>query len=95
MKKIAVGLLLLLLASPVWAALEIITLQHRNVEEILPIVRPLLDKDGVASGMNNQLILRTSPRNIAEIRKLLNSIDTAPRRLRITVLQNVDRKSVV
>jgi len=28
---------------------------------LLPIVRPLLDKDGVASGMNYQLILRTSP----------------------------------
>lgn len=93
MKKLVVGLLLLLLDSPVWAELEVITLQHRNVEEILPIVRPLLDKDGVANGMNNQLILRTSPRNIAEIKKMLRSIDTAPRRLRITVLQDVDSET--
>jgi hypothetical protein len=54
----------------------------------------LLDDDGVASGMNNQLILRTSPRNLAEIRKVLESIDRAPRRLRITVLQNVDRATM-
>lgn len=94
MKRLFIGLLLALLSCSAWAELEVITLQHRNVEEILPIVRPLLDKDGVASGMNNQLILRTSPRNIAEIRKLLQSIDTAPRRLRITVLQNVDSETM-
>ena len=90
MKKFCLAMLLALLSASAWAELEVITLQHRSVEEILPVVRPLLDKDGVASGMNNQLILRTSPRNIAEIRKLLSKIDTAPRRLRITVLQDVD-----
>lgn len=90
MKKFCLVVLLALLPASAWAELEVITLQHRSVEEILPVVRPLLDKNGVASGMNNQLILRTSPRNIAEIRKLLETIDTAPRRLRITVLQDVD-----
>lgn len=90
MKKFCLVVLLALLPASAWAELEVITLQHRSVEEILPVVRPLLDKNGVASGMNNQLILRTSPRNIAEIRKLLEKIDTAPRRLRITVLQDVD-----
>lgn len=94
MKKFIIGLLLGMMTGQAWAALEVITLQHRNAEEILPIVRPLLDKDGVASGMNNQLILRTSPRNIAEIRKLLHSIDTPPRRLRITVLQDVDSETM-
>lgn len=94
MRSLGFGLLLALLSCSAWAELEVITLQHRNVEEILPIVRPLLDKDGVASGMNNQLILRTSPLNIAEIRKLLDSIDTAPRRLKITVLQDVDSETM-
>jgi len=93
MARIFCGLLLVLLSSSAWAELEVITLHHRSAEEILPVVRPLLDQGGVASGMNNQLILRTSPRNISEIRKLLERIDTPLRRLRITVLQNVDRET--
>ncbi|MDE2310409.1 MAG: hypothetical protein KGL01_06215 [Betaproteobacteria bacterium] len=94
MKKFVLCCLLIFISPAVWAELEVIPLRHRNVEDVLPIIRPLLDHDGVASGMNNQLILRTSPQNLAEIRKLLESIDTAPRRLRITVLQNVDSDTV-
>lgn len=93
MKK-TLALLLLLPLSALAAELEVIALKHRSAEELLPIVRPLLDRDGVASGMNYQLILRTSPRNLAEIKKLLTSLDIAPRRLRITVMQDVDRDTV-
>jgi len=93
MKKILVCLLLFPL-SALAAELEVISLKHRSAEELLPIVRPLLDRDGIASGMDYQLILRTSPRNFAEIRKLLTSLDIAPRRLRITVMQDVDRDTV-
>jgi len=39
--------------------------------------------------MNNQLIIKTTPSNLAEIKQILNSIDHAPRRLMITVKQNV------
>lgn len=74
--------------------LEIIDLKHRTAEELLPIIRPLLDKDEMASGMNYQLILRASTRNIAQIRRLLDSIDTRPRRLKITVMQDVDSDTV-
>lgn len=94
MKKLILSLALLLLSAPAWAELEVIELKHRSAEELLPIVRPLLDKDDVASGMNNRLILRTSPRRIAEIRKLLETLDTAPRRLKITVMQDVDSDTV-
>ena len=94
MKNIILYLMLILLSSPVWAELEVITLQHRNAEDVLPIIRPLLDKDGVASGMNSQLILHTSSGNLAEIRRLLPGIDTAPRSLKITVMQNVDSETV-
>ena len=87
---------LALLLSPLAAAgeLEVIALQHRSAEEVLPIIRPLLDQGDVASGMNYQLILRTSPHNIEQIRKLLRSIDVAPRRLKITVMQDVDSETV-
>jgi len=94
MKKVILCCVLIFLSSAAYAELEVITLQHRNVEDVLPVIRSLLDKDGVASGMNNQLILRTSPSNMAEIRKLLWSLDTALRRLKITVLQDVDSDTV-
>jgi hypothetical protein len=94
MKSLFFCLLLTLPSPPAVAETEVIPLRHRSVDEVLPVIRPLLDQDGVASGMNNQLILRTSPRNLAEIRKVLESIDRAPRRLRITVLQNVDRATM-
>lgn len=94
MKNILAGLALLLFSAPVWAELEIIALKHRSADEVLPIIRPLLDKDDVASGMNYQLILRTSPHHLEQIKKLLESIDTAPRRLKITVMQNVDSETI-
>ena len=94
MKNILASLALLLFSAPVWAELEIIALKHRSAEEVLPVIRPLLDQGDAASGMNYQLILRTSPRNLEEIKRLLESIDVAPRRLKITVLQNVDSETV-
>lgn len=96
MKDLFCWMWLALLLSPVAAAgeLEIINLRHRSAEEVLPVIRPLLEKDDVASGMNYQLILRTSPQNLEQVRKLLESIDVAPRRLKITVLQNADSETV-
>ena len=53
-----------------WAqqALEIIPLRHRTVEQVLPVLRPLLEPGGTLSGSRGQLILRASPANLAEIR---------------------------
>ncbi len=39
----------------------------------------LLEPGGVLSGQSNQLIVRTSPRNLAEIRAALDAIDTPAR----------------
>src|SRR5487761_2542630 len=96
MKGILLGFWLLVLTMHAAFAyeLEILTLQHRSPEEILPIIRPLLDADAAASGMSDQLFLRTSPRNLAQIKQLLISLDTAPRRLKISVMQDVDRQTV-
>lgn len=94
MTRLFCVLLLVLVSCSASAEMQVITLKHRTAAEILPVVRPLLDRGGVASGMDSQLILRTSKHNIAEIRKLLDKIDVAPRRLRIIVLQNVDSETV-
>lgn len=69
---------------------EIIPLEHRTVEEVLPSLRPLLEPGAALSGMNNQLILKASPRNRAQIRQALAAMDTPPRRLVIRVSQSRD-----
>jgi type II secretory pathway component GspD/PulD (secretin) len=84
-------LLLLPLAAIGQTVTEVIPLQHRSSDEIIPVLQPLLDKQGAISGMQGQLIIRTTPANLQEIKRLLAEIDTAPRRLIITVKQDVDR----
>ena len=66
-------------------ALEIIALKHRTVDQVLPILRPLLEPGGTLTGQNNQLIVRASATNLAEIRSVLDAIDRPSRRLQISV----------
>jgi type II secretory pathway component GspD/PulD (secretin) len=70
---------------------EVIPLQHRVSEEIIPVLQPFLDKQGAVSGIQNQLIVRTTVINLEEIKRLLTEIDVAPRLLIIIVKQDVDR----
>ena len=67
------------------ADLEIIPLRHRTVDQVLPVLQPLVEPGGVLTGQNSQLIVRTSPRNLEEIRRVLASLDTPQRRLMISV----------
>jgi len=80
-------LLLMLVSQPAPAdyPIEVIQLKSRPLEEILPVVRPLLGADGTATGMGSNLVLKAAPDQVREIRKLLLEIDRPPRRLLITV----------
>jgi type II secretory pathway component GspD/PulD (secretin) len=71
--------------------LEVIQLKYRTTNEIIPLIDPFLDEQGALSGIRGKLIIRTTPENLQEIKQLLNEIDSAPRRLIITVKQDVDR----
>ena len=80
-------LLAVLCCGPAWGqgSLEVIDLRHRTAEQVLPSLRPLLEPGGVLTGQRNQLIVRTSARNLAEIRRVLDSLDAPARRLVISV----------
>ena len=89
--------LLLVVYLPVVAAqlqVEVIPLQNRPLEQVIPIIQPLVGEGGTVTGMNNQLIVKTTPANLAEIKKVLQSLDTPTRRLMITVRQDVDGNMV-
>ena len=66
-------------------ALEIIALRHRTVEQVLPVLQPLVEPGGTLSGNRGQLFVRASPANVAEIRRALDAIDRPARRLQISV----------
>lgn len=93
-------LLLLLAASAAFAqsTLEVISLRHRMAEQVIPILRPLLEPGGALTGQHYQLIVRTSPENLAQLRAALDAIDRSPRRLEISVRfdneQDVSRSGV-
>ncbi len=70
-------------------SLEMISLQYRNADEIIPIIQPMISQGGTVTGMNNQLIVKTTTENLREIKQILAQIDKAARRLLITVTQDI------
>ncbi len=92
------GLLLMLDASGEHARASaaetrIVQLKHRDADDVLPTLLPLLDRDGRISGRQYQLFVRTSDRNFAEIERVLKEIDTPLRNLRIAV-RHADSRNV-
>lgn len=80
-------LLSVLLAQPVLAdyPIETIELKARTLDEVLPVVRPLVGADGTATGMGNYLVIKAAPERVREIKAMLANVDTPPKRLIIFV----------
>lgn len=84
--------LLLALLAPAVAAgagerLELIELQHRRAEELVPVLRPLLGPEEAVSGRDGQLILRAHPQTLERLRPVIRRLDVARHDLRIEVLR--------
>jgi len=88
------GVLLVVLACAVARAqqtvLEVIPLRYRVASEVIPVLQPMLAPGGSISGFQGQLVVRTTPANLEEIRGVLARLDTAPRQLVITVRQEAE-----
>ncbi len=85
--------LLMAVAGPALSqatVLEVIPLRYRAAEEVIPVIQPMLAREGTVSGFQGKLVVRTTPANLEEIKRILASIDTAPRQLVITVRQDAD-----
>jgi type II secretory pathway component GspD/PulD (secretin) len=65
--------------------LEVIPLKYRTVDQVIETLRPLVEPGGTLTGQGNQLIVRVSPGNLADIRRALDAIDRPQRRLQISV----------
>ncbi|GMT40836.1 MAG: hypothetical protein IEMM0001_1571 [bacterium] len=64
---------------------EVIPLGYRSANEIVPIIRPLVSPGGSVNGLQGQLVISATPQKMAEVRKLLATLDKAPARLLISV----------
>lgn len=95
MRSLRALLAVLLLAAAACAQaqedmlMEVIPLRHALVSDVVPVLEPLVAPGGTVTGMNNQLIIKSTPANIEQLKAVLASIDRAPRQLRITVRQDV------
>ena len=67
--------------------LTIISLQHRPAADLLPQIEAFVAAGGVVKAADHQLIIRTRPDNLAELRDLIRQLDRPLRRLLITVRQ--------
>jgi len=67
--------------------LEIINLNHRPASEIIPIIRPLLDKTGSLSGEKYVLFINTSDKNLRQLKSTISMLDADLRQLNISIMQ--------
>ncbi|WP_192561602.1 secretin N-terminal domain-containing protein [Pseudomonas gozinkensis] len=80
--------LLLGCSFSVMAATEIVPLKYHTSADMLPVAQDFIGKDGQVSAYGNQLIVKAEPGKIEELKDLLSQLDTAPKRLLITVDTN-------
>lgn len=80
--------LLLSFSFSALAATEVLPLNHRTSAELLPAAQSFLGKNGTVSAFENKLIVDADPERIDSLRALLEQLDTAPRRLLISVDNN-------
>ena len=77
--------LLLGCSFSVLAATEIIPLKYHTSADLLPVAQDFVGKDGQVSAYGNQLIVNADQRKIDELKALISQLDTAHKRLLITV----------
>jgi len=86
--RVFVALTLLLAGAALADEVEVIPLQHRTAEQVIPTLRPLVAPGGALTGMQSSLIVRSTRANIEEIKRVVAALDRAPRRLLISVRQD-------
>lgn len=77
--------LLIAFSACVLAATEVVPLDYRTSADMLPVAQSFIGQDGTVSAHGNQLIVNAESRKIEELRALISQLDTAPRRLLISV----------
>lgn len=89
--RIAIGVIVTLMS---WLAhaqtLEVIELEYRQADEVIPILQPLIEPGGALSGRDYTLFVRTSAANLAQVRSALRQIDRKPKQFLVSVRRSAD-----
>jgi type II secretory pathway component GspD/PulD (secretin) len=70
---------------------EVLPLGYRSINEIIPLVRPLVRPSGSVAGLQGQLVVTATPQQMAEVRRVLGKLDKSPVRLLISVRRGNSR----
>jgi len=85
------GILLALICAPGPAssieAFEVVELQHRDAEQLIPLIEPLLDDETRLTGDDFRLVIRGTPERVLQVRELLETLDSPLRDLWVSVRQ--------
>lgn len=73
--------------------LRVFTLQHHFAKDLYSVISPLVGQDGTVTGMNNQLIVRATPAQLAEIEAVIAAMDVPRANRKITVASNRNQQS--
>ena len=91
-RTVLIAFALLAAGTAVADELKTFKLKHRLAEEILPLIRPLLD-DGVAfTGRGNTLFIRADKATLREAARAIKELDTRAKQLLITVRQGTSSR---
>lgn len=81
--------LLTMISAPALAgssqAFEALELQHRDAEELIPLIQPLLNDEAQLTGDGFRLVIRATPEMIFQVRELVQTLDSPPRDLWVSV----------
>lgn len=82
--------ILLLVAVPGIAqtVIEVIPVINRPAEAIQPLLQPLLDESDHVIADGSNLLVKTSPERLVQIKAFINQLDSRQQNLMITVLQS-------
>jgi type II secretory pathway component GspD/PulD (secretin) len=79
--------LLILSAGAHGSQLAVIELNHRQADDVIPVITPFLGAGDTLSGKDRLLFLSTTPENLARIQSIIAHLDQASRQLAVTVVQ--------
>ena len=87
MKHVILLLLILFGSTASASELQIYELKHRSAEQLIPILRPMLEPGAGLSGSGYTLLIRTQPREQQQVAAIIEQFDTPIRQLLISVRQ--------
>ncbi len=77
--------LLLFLSLSSWADFKVMQLNHRQAQDIIPLLQPHLSSNAQLTGNAYQLIISASKDDIAKVESLIQSLDTALKQFQIEI----------